>query len=188
VLLLDNYDSFTYNLYDYIQQLGYDCEVVRNDQFTVDEICEKDFDALVISPGPGVPKDAGVCMELIQRLYNNKPILGICLGYQALGEFFGAKLVKGIRPMHGKTSRIKIDLNSPLFLNFENEIEVMRYHSLVLKDIQVPLVVSAWTAEEEIMAIQHESLPIAGVQFHPESILTSTGLKMMENWFASLAI
>ncbi|MDC3209573.1 aminodeoxychorismate/anthranilate synthase component II [Chitinophagales bacterium] len=186
ILLIDNYDSFTYNLYDYILQLGYSCKVIRNDQYAVEEILGMDFNALVVSPGPGVPENAGICLELIERLHRDKPILGICLGYQAIGEFFGAKLDKGIKPMHGKTSEIMFLEGSILFQKMSSPISVMRYHSLVLKNICAPLNVTAKTIEGETMAFEHETLPIAGVQFHPESILTSEGFQILKNWFSNI--
>lgn len=186
VLLIDNYDSFTYNLYDYILQLGYACKVIRNDELSLDEIRKLNFDSIIISPGPGIPKDAGVCMELIETFFKDKPILGICLGYQALGEFFKAKLVKGIKPMHGKTSKVKLSAFSIIFKKIASPTQVMRYHSLVLEDFKRPLRITGESEEGEIMAFEHDELPIAGVQFHPESILTPQGLLMLKNWFDSL--
>ncbi len=181
VLLIDNYDSFTYNLYDYIKQLGKECAVYRNDEITLKEIETLDFESIVISPGPGIPKNAGVTMDLIKTFYQKKPILGICLGHQAIGEFFGAKLEKAKKPMHGKTSMLYFQKHK-LFNHIEKPFEVMRYHSLILKDIFSPLQVIAETKEKDIMAIVHENLPIVGIQFHPESILTENGLTLMKNF------
>lgn len=183
VLLLDNYDSFTYNLRDYILQLGQTCKVVRHDEMTVEEIAEIDFSSAVISPGPKTPAQAGITMKFIERFHTAKPILGICLGHQALGEFFGAQLVKAIRPMHGKTSLIRHN-HSYLFNHLPDEFEVMRYHSLVLQGVEeTVLQIAATTLQNEVMAITHPTLKIAGVQFHPESVLTPHGLQLMKNWF-----
>lgn len=187
VLLIDNYDSFTYNLYDYILQLGLACVVVRNDEKTLAEIKLLQFDCLVISPGPGVPDNAGITNELIDYYYNKKPILGICLGHQALGVFFGAKLVKSLVPTHGKTSTLYFEEHE-LFSNIQKEFEVMRYHSLVIEDLKLPLITIANTAAKEIMAFAHEDLPIVGIQFHPESILTENGLLLMSNFFEKIAL
>ncbi len=186
VLLLDNYDSFTYNLYNYVIQLGQTCRVVRNDEMTVDEIAGLNFTSAIISPGPKTPADAGVTMQFIERFNTAKPILGICLGHQALGEFFGAKLVKAQKPMHGKTSIIEHS-NHFLFKGLPQQIEVMRYHSLILNELEkTPLQIIASTPQNEIMAVAHRHLKIAGVQFHPESILTPQGIRMLENWFANI--
>jgi len=206
VLLLDNYDSFTYNLRDYVLQLGLECMVVRNDEMTVEEIAGLDFWSAIISPGPKTPVEAGITMQFIERFCTTKPILGICLGHQAIGEFFGARLVKAARPMHGKTSVIT-HTNHFLFSGIPEQIEVMRYHSLILEDLaETGLEAIACTtearllgtpttrgtgtpaagAENEIMAIAHRDLKIAGVQFHPESILTPQGLHILKNWFSHI--
>lgn len=183
VLLLDNYDSFTYNLRDYILQLGQDCMVVRNDEMSLNEIEKLDFSSAVISPGPKTPHEAGITIPFIEKFHAQKPILGICLGHQAIGEFFGAKLIKAKKPMHGKTS-FEHHQNHFLFKNVPEPFEAMRYHSLILSEVEAtPLQVIASTADGEIMAIAHPSLPIAGVQFHPESILTPSGLQILHNWF-----
>lgn len=181
LLLLDNYDSFTYNLYDYLAQLDTKCTVIRNDKTTIKEIENRHFDAIVLSPGPKRPSDAGILMELIAYFYDKKPILGICLGMQAIGEFFGAELVHATIPMHGKTSWIQHEKQG-IFKNIPNPTEVMRYHSLLLRNLPTCLKPMAWTENNEWMALQHESLPICGMQFHPESILTNQGLKMLDNW------
>ncbi len=182
LLLIDNYDSFTYNLYDYFRQLGATCEVIRNDALSLGEFTAKEFDALVLSPGPGIPENAGLMMSLIAHFHNKKPILGICLGHQGIGEFFGAKLKKAKLPMHGKTSRIQHNGDS-LFEGLPEAFEVMRYHSLLLENIEnTPLHPLAKTDEGEIMALAHETLPIIGIQFHPESILTQHGIDILRNW------
>lgn len=186
VLLLDNYDSFTYNLRDYILQCGKQCVVVRNNEMSLAEIETLNFSSAVISPGPKTPHHAGTTMKFIERFHQHKPILGICLGHQALGEFFGAKLVKAQKPMHGKTSLIKHN-KSFLFKQLPDEFEVMRYHSLILDEVEkTELEITATTNTNEVMAIAHPSLKLAGVQFHPESILTPHGLQLMKNWFAAI--
>ncbi len=183
ILLLDNYDSFTYNLRDYILQCGKECRVIRNDEMSLDEIEKLHFSSAIISPGPKTPHEAGITMKFIERFHQTKPMFGICLGHQAIGEFFGAKLVKAIKPMHGKTSLISHNKNY-LFNNLPLEFAVMRYHSLILSELEkTPLQITATTEENEVMAIQHPTLKIAGVQFHPESILTPHGLQLMKNWF-----
>lgn len=186
VLLLDNYDSFTYILRDYILQCGQACTVLRNDEKTIGEIEAKTFSSIVISPGPKTPDEAGITMPLIARFYKEKPILGICLGHQAIGEFFGASLVRAAKPMHGKTSVITHN-KSFVFQNLPDSIEVMRYHSLVLTDMKKTILeTTSVTAENEIMSIAHPTLPIAGLQFHPESVLTPNGLSILKNWFAHI--
>ena len=186
VLLLDNYDSFTYNLRDYVLQLGEECKVVRNDEMTMDELAALDFSSAIISPGPKTPANAGITMQFIERFQSSKPILGICLGHQAIGGFFGAKLVKAAKPMHGKTSLITHNGHF-IFNGLPPQVEVMRYHSLILDELdKTPLKVIATTAENEVMAITHPQLKIVGVQFHPESILTTQGLQLLKNWFGNI--
>jgi anthranilate synthase/aminodeoxychorismate synthase-like glutamine amidotransferase len=183
VALIDNYDSFTYNLYDYLCRLGTVCDVYRNDKIELNIL--SDYDAIVLSPGPKRPSDAGLLMEIIENYYHLKPILGICLGHQALGEHFGAKLLKADIPLHGKTSLIN-HFALGIFENIDNPMQVMRYHSLILKDLPDCLIPIAVTDKNEIMAFRHISLPIMGVQFHPESILTTDGLKLLENWIKNI--
>jgi anthranilate synthase/aminodeoxychorismate synthase-like glutamine amidotransferase len=186
VLLIDNYDSFTYNLRDYVLQLGYSCRVIRNDELTLDEVAAIDFSSAIISPGPKTPAEAGITMAFIGRFYQNKPILGICLGHQAIGRYFGAQLVKAANPMHGKTSVIE-HTSHRLFKGLPAKFEVMRYHSLILEQVeQTPLQVIARTAANEVMAVAHPTLKLAGIQFHPESVLTPHGLAIMKNWFDSV--
>ena len=182
VLLLDNYDSFTYNLYDYLLQTGVECDVYRNDALSLEGFESLDFQAIVLSPGPKRPADAGLMLPLIARSYQKVPILGICLGHQALGETFGARVVKARLPMHGKTSVIQ-HREHPLFEGIPEFFEVMRYHSLVLESLEgTPLRSIAQSATGEIMALEHTALPLLGVQFHPESILTAYGLQLLKNW------
>ncbi|MCS6818380.1 MAG: aminodeoxychorismate/anthranilate synthase component II [Chitinophagales bacterium] len=188
VLLIDNYDSFSFILRDYIQQCSQDCFVVRNDEYTLSEIEAIAFDSIVISPGPKTPEFAGITMEIIRKFHTRVPILGVCLGHQALGIFFGMKLVKAIKPMHGKTSEIIISKEHLLFKGLDRKQTVMRYHSLVLMDeANENVEVIARTAQGEVMAIAHKRLPLAGVQFHPESVLTLNGLKMLQNWFRGIS-
>ncbi|OHX68241.1 anthranilate synthase component II [Flammeovirga pacifica] len=184
ILLLDNFDSFTYNLVDYFSQLGKKVEVVRNDS-PLEEITPYKYEAVVLSPGPETPDKAGNMMEVINYYHKTHPILGICLGHQAIGEFFGGKVHKAIKPMHGKMSKISCDTNSLLFQNIPEQLTVVRYHSLILDHLSDNIEVVAKTEQNEVMAIQHKTLPIHGVQFHPEAILTEFGLDILKNWIAS---
>jgi anthranilate synthase/aminodeoxychorismate synthase-like glutamine amidotransferase len=183
LLLLDNYDSFTYNLYDYLLQLHENVIVYRNDEVTIEEITALKPKGIVISPGPKTPEDAGITLKVIKHFHYNIPILGICLGHQALGVFFGAELLQADYPMHGKTSLIQHN-NDTLFQNIPNPFQAMRYHSLYLDKLaHTPLQIIAATVNDNIpMAIKHKSLPLYGLQFHPESILTPDGLTMLNNW------
>jgi len=184
LLLLDNFDSFTYNLYDYLCRLGIPCTVVRNNSCTLAELEALPLQAIVISPGPGRPEDSGITMQVIQHFHNRLPILGICLGHQALGLYFGAKLLRGPEPVHGKTSVLQHN-NDKVFEGIPTTFPVMRYHSLVLTGLEsTPLEVIATTADGLPMAIKHQELPLYGFQFHPESILTPDGLKLLGNWWA----
>ncbi len=181
ILLFDNYDSFTYNLLDYFAQLGVTCTVIKNDELTIEEISALNFDAIVISPGPGIPKDAGILMSLIDHFHQLKPILGVCLGHQAIGAYFGASLVPAKNIMHGKTSLIT-NLTSPMYDGLPTHFNVMRYHSLILENLPSTLLLTAQTADNEIMSIMHQNLPIWGLQYHPESILSEFGLTILKNW------
>jgi anthranilate synthase/aminodeoxychorismate synthase-like glutamine amidotransferase len=184
ITIIDNYDSFTYNLFDYFCQLGTDCRVLRNNELTLAEFCTLDFDGLVLSPGPKRPADAGHLMELIHFFHDKKPILGICLGHQGIGEYFGARLCNTAIPMHGKTSMITHN-EHPLFEAIPKQYQVMRYHSLALEGLEgTPLDILATTTKGEIMAIAHKQWPVYGVQFHPESILTDYGIVLLENWLS----
>ncbi|MFD2512759.1 anthranilate synthase component II [Pontibacter locisalis] len=180
LLLLDNFDSFTYNLVDYFGQAGVKAEVVRND-VPLEEIKQLPVKAVVLSPGPGVPQKAGSLMDVIHYFHERVPMLGICLGHQALGEFFGAKLEKGIKPMHGKVSQIICEPD-PLFNGLPLQMPVVRYHSLVLRQTPQDIVPLAHTAEGELMAFRHKTLPLYALQFHPEAALTTYGLQMLQNW------
>lgn len=183
LLLLDNYDSFTYNVYQLLCELGADVEVIRNDKTTVDEVEAKGYDGIVISPGPGVPAEAGIAEELIFRLKGKVPILGICLGHQAIGEAFGGKVVGAGEIVHGKTSTIKHS-GDGIYEGLPQQVEVGRYHSLIVERESLPdcLEVTAQLADGMIMGLRHKEYPIAGMQFHPESILTPLGKQMMENF------
>lgn len=181
IILIDNYDSFTYNLLDYFLQIGLNCRVFRNDDCPINKIVKMEPQALIFSPGPQTPEKGGNMMNLIKKFHSQIPILGICLGHQAIGEFFGAKLVRAKRPMHGKTSLITH--SDKIFNKFPDKIEVMRYHSLILSEIdKTPLKIIAKTHDGEIMGIVHHQLPVYGFQFHPESILTGNGIQLLKNW------
>lgn len=181
ILIIDNYDSFTFNLVDYFEQL--DCSVlcIRNDnEHYLNRLNE--FSAVVLSPGPGTPKHANLLMAYIEEIIKLKiPVLGICLGHQALGEFFGMELIKAEKPMHGKLSVLE-HYNDPLFQDIPQKFEVVRYHSLVLKKVKEPLKKLCVTEKNELMGFYHLSLPIVGLQFHPESVLTKYGKKILKNW------
>ena len=183
VLVLDNYDSFTFNLVQYLGELGAACEVVKNDALGVDEIAQRAPDGLLISPGPCTPNEAGVSLEAIRVLSGKMPILGVCLGHQAIGQAFGGKVVRAQRLMHGKTSPI-LHAGEGIFASVPSPFEATRYHSLLVERDSLPpcLRVTAWTAEGEIMGLRHESLDVEGVQFHPESILTLEGKSLLANW------
>jgi anthranilate synthase/aminodeoxychorismate synthase-like glutamine amidotransferase len=183
LLVIDNYDSFTYNLVQFLGELGADPVVRRNDQVTVEEIANSNYSGVVISPGPGEPKGAGISLALIRQLGGRLPILGVCLGHQAIGEAFGGHIVRAPRPVHGKASRVKHD-GRGIFAGVPEEIEVARYHSLVIEPQSCPdvLEITATTADGIIMGVRHRSLPIEGVQFHPESVLTSNGMQILSNF------
>ena len=183
ILMIDNYDSFTYNLVQYLGELGQKLIVKRNDEVTLEEIRKLAPDRIVISPGPGSPKDAGVSNAVIREFGKKVPLLGVCLGHQCIGEVFGGKIVLAPRIMHGKTSEIRHD-GKGLFRGLDNPFTATRYHSLVIDPPSMPkdLEMTAWTDEKEIMGVSHKSYPIAGVQFHPESILTKSGKDLIRNF------
>ncbi len=181
VFLLDNYDSFTYMLKDYIEQCGVECIVKRNDDESIIEHSLDEYDAIIISPGPKIPSESGNLMNIISTYHQQKPILGVCLGHQGIGEFFGAKLIKSQIPRHGKVDLIHHN-HHELFEEIKNGIEVTRYHSLVLEEVTSPLEVIAWSERNEIMAVAHKELPIYGIQFHPESYMTKSGIKLIKNF------
>jgi anthranilate synthase/aminodeoxychorismate synthase-like glutamine amidotransferase len=182
LLLFDNYDSFTWNLNDYLQQCGSSCRVIRNDECSMEEILSMQPNGIVMSPGPGIPSTSGLLMPLIEHFHDKKPMLGICLGYQALGEFFGATLLKSPVPFHGKTSMIE-HTHHPMFTAVPSPLQVMRYHSLMLSGLEkTPFEITSRTATNEPMSLAHTELPLWGMQFHPESILTECGLRLIQNW------
>jgi anthranilate synthase/aminodeoxychorismate synthase-like glutamine amidotransferase len=183
LLMIDNYDSFTYNLVQYFGELGEDVRVYRNDKITLDEIEALRPRRVVISPGPCTPKEAGISVDAIKRFGGRIPLLGVCLGHQALAVAFGGEVVRAERLMHGKTSKIEHD-GKTLFHHLPNPFEATRYHSLIVKRSTLPTCfeISAETAEGEIMGIRHRSLGIEGVQFHPESILTTVGKDLLRNF------
>lgn len=182
-ILIDNYDSFTYNLYQYLAYLGEAVEVYRNDKITVAEIEQMRPDRLVISPGPGRPTEAGVSCELIEAMAGRVPILGVCLGHQAIGQLFGATVARAKRLMHGKTSLIHHD-GATIFTGLPDPFEAVRYHSLIVQPETVPdcLKVTAESEQGEIMALRHKRYCIEGVQFHPESVMTEVGLDLLSNF------
>jgi anthranilate synthase/aminodeoxychorismate synthase-like glutamine amidotransferase len=185
ILLIDNYDSFTYNLYQYFGELGAEVTVIRNDQITPEQALNLGPSHLVLSPGPKRPEDAGVCNDMIKAFEGKTPILGVCLGHQCMGYTYGAKVVRAERIMHGKISKIYHD-GRGLFEGISNPFEATRYHSLLVQDGTLPpfLEVTAHTSEGEIMGLRHKKHPIEGVQFHPESILTKPGKAMLRNFLS----
>ena len=181
--MIDNYDSFTYNLVQYLGILGADVEVRRNDRVSLEEIKAMQPERLVISPGPGVPESAGIIIPIIQRFYRDVPILGVCLGHQAIGVSFGARVVRAARLMHGKVSQISHD-GRGVFRNVPNPFTATRYHSLAVERESLPssLEISAKAEDGEIMGLRHRDYPVHGIQFHPESILTQEGMRILENF------
>jgi anthranilate synthase component 2 len=187
ILVIDNYDSFTYNLVQYLGELGADVEVWRNDAITVEDIAARKPDGIVVSPGPCTPNEAGISVPVIDRFKGRIPILGVCLGHQAIGAALGGDIVRAPRIMHGKTSPIHHD-GRGVFAGLANPFDATRYHSLVIERASLPddLEVSAWTSEGEIMGVRHRRLPLEGVQFHPESILTLEGKRLLRNFLESV--
>jgi len=184
ILLIDNYDSFTYNLYQYFGELGEEVQVVRNDRISIEEINAMKPDAIVLSPGPGRPEDAGICPAIIRAFYESTPILGICLGHQAIGYTFGADIKKANQIMHGKISKLKHN-GLDLFEYSPQPIDIMRYHSLVISEETLSEsfnILAKSMDDNEIMAIKHKKFPLFGLQFHPESIGTSLGKRILENF------
>jgi para-aminobenzoate synthetase component 2 len=187
VVVVDNYDSFTYNLVQYLSSLGVECDVRLNDRTSVDGIAESKPHGILLSPGPGNPDDAGVTLDVIRGLSGKIPLFGVCLGHQSIGQAFGGKVVRAPRLMHGKTSPIEHDGKS-IFAGVPSPFEATRYHSLIIEEKDLPdcLMVTARTPEGEIMGVRHREFAVEGVQFHPESILTQHGLKLVENWLNAL--
>ena len=192
ILMIDNYDSFTYNLVQYLGELGAEVEVVRNDAISVDDIRHMKPEGIVISPGPCTPDEAGICVELVQALGPTIPTLGVCLGHQCIGQAFGAKVVRAKRIMHGKTSMI-YHRSQGLYDGLPQPFEATRYHSLVLENKSIPecLSLMAWTefeGDHEIMGLKHQKYNIHGVQFHPESILTTCGHDLLKNFLQTISM
>jgi len=187
ILMIDNYDSFTYNLYQYIGIFNSDIKVVRNDEITIKEIEDLNPERIIISPGPKAPKDAGICLELIKYFAGKKPILGVCLGHQCIGEAFGATVSYAKTIMHGKQSVVNHDKKG-IFEGIDSPIKVARYHSLAILEETMPesLVVTARTEDGEIMAVSHRDYPVIGLQFHPESIYTEYGKRLIENFINNI--
>jgi len=183
ILMIDNYDSFTYNLVQYLGQLGEEVAVHRNDEISIDEIAKLEPDGIFLSPGPCTPKEAGISVDVVREFHKNIPIMGVCLGHQTVGCAFGAKVVRAERIMHGKTSRIITD-GKTIYKGLPNPLIGGRYHSLVLKRDSLPacLEVSAETEEGEIMGVRHRDYPVEGIQFHPESVLTPNGKRILKGF------
>ena len=183
ILLIDNYDSFTYNLYHYISKIKKNVEVIRNDKIDSKTILRKKYDKIVISPGPGNPNQAGNCLKIVKEVHKKIPILGVCLGHQIIGQVFGGKIINAKNLMHGKTSKIKHNKKG-LFKNIHNNFEATRYHSLVVDRIRLPksLLITAETKNKTIMGLMHKDYDIHGFQFHPESISTKVGKKLNKNF------
>lgn len=184
MILIDNYDSFTYNVVQYLEELGIKPKIFENDKVTIDELKSLDFDSIIISPGAGNPNTAGISMAALEEFYKTKKILGICLGHQCIAKFFGANIAKSKNPTHGKTSKIFVCENSKLFKNLPKSFDVTRYHSLEVEKSSMPssLKITAETQDGTIMALEHNALPIYGVQFHPEAILTQYGHELLRNF------
>ncbi len=185
ILVIDNYDSFTYNLVQYLGELGAELQTYRNDKITIDEIKKLNPEKILISPGPGYPKDAGISIPLVKEFAGKVPILGVCLGHQAIGEAFGGHIVQAKRFMHGKTSQIHHD-GKTIFKGLPDPFTATRYHSLLVEKASLPdcLEISAWTDQDEIMGLRHKEYKVEGIQFHPESILTTEGKKLLKNFLS----
>jgi anthranilate synthase component 2 len=183
LLMIDNYDSFTYNIVQYFGELGEDVRTVRNDEISLEQITDLNPDRICVSPGPKSPKDAGVSVDVLKEFAGKKPILGVCLGHQAIGEAFGGKIIRAKQVMHGKTSKIA-HTGEGVFKGLPSPFTVIRYHSLAIERASLPacLEVTAWTDDGEIMGVRHKEFDIEGVQFHPESILSEHGHAMLKNF------
>ena len=187
ILIIDNYDSFTWNLVHYLEEIGARTEVIRNDQISVKDALARGDDGIVLSPGPCTPNEAGICVPLVEAAPDDLPILGVCLGHQSIGQAFGGAVITAREIRHGKVSQIRHE-QGPLFADLPERFNVVRYHSLAVRtdDLPAPLVADAWTDDGEIMAVRHVEQPVFGVQFHPESILTEHGHALLRNWMAHL--
>ena len=187
IILIDNYDSFTFNLYHYLSSLNVDVEVIRNDQISSKEILQKKYSKIVISPGPGNPNQSGNCLKIVKSLYKKIPILGVCLGHQIIGQVFGSKIVQARKLMHGKTSKI-ISRKTGILKNLPKTFEATRYHSLIIdkKSLSNDLLITAETKDGLVMGVRHQKYHVYGVQFHPESIKTKIGIKILKNFIKIL--
>ena len=188
ILLIDNYDSFSYNLFHLAGMFDNNIKVIRNDEMTVNDVKKLAPSLIIISPGPGRPEDAGISIDVIKELHSTTAIFGVCLGHQAICYAFGAEITYAKKVMHGKSSNINIDNNSRIFKDLADNIQVARYHSLAAKyeTVKSPLIVTAETSDNEVMAVEHKKYNVFGVQFHPESVMTNDGRKIMENIFRSI--
>ena len=181
MILIDNYDSFTYNIVQYLKELGTEPQVFENDSVTINELKKMDFESIIISPGAGNPYGAGISLDVIKEFYKTKKILGVCLGHQCIAQFFGSNIIKLEEPFHGKVSKIR-HKNSLLFKDISEEFDVTRYHSLAVEKVTDELEVTALTSDGIIMALEHKTYPVYGVQFHPEAILTQYGHELIKNF------
>jgi len=186
IILIDNYDSFTFNLYHYVSSLGVTVDVIRNDEITHQQIIKNKYDKIIISPGPGNPNQSGNCIKIVKALYKKIPILGVCLGHQIIGQVFGSKIIQANKLMHGKTSKIKHQKKG-LFKNIQYNFEATRYHSLIVDRKTFPndLIITAETKNKTVMGLMHKDFNIHGFQFHPESISTKVGMKLIKNFIAN---
>ena len=182
MILIDNYDSFTYNIVQYLKELGVQPKIFENDKITVEELKSLDFEIIIISPGAGNPDTAGISLDVIKEFHKSKKILGICLGHQCIAQFFGGQIIKSANPIHGKTSQIYFDENCRIFNGLKQGFYATRYHSLETANLPDVLKITAQTKDKIIMAIEHKTYPIYGVQFHPEAVLTEYGHEMLKNF------
>ena len=183
ILMIDNYDSFTYNLYQYLSMLGEEVKVIRNDEITIERIRDMKPEMIVLSPGPCTPNESGICKDIVMYLNLEYPILGVCLGHQTIAQMYGGKIIKAKEPVHGKVCKIN-HIDKGVFMGLKNPLKVTRYHSLVVDKESLPDVfeITAMTKDGEIMGLRHKELPIEGVQFHPEAILTEQGIELLNNF------
>lgn len=184
MLIIDNYDSFTYNIVEYVRILGMEPIVIRNDELTLNEISKLNFNSIILSPGYGNPDNSGVTLDVIDKFYKTRPILGICLGHQCIAKYFGANIIQAKEPCHGKTTNIFFDKNCPIYNSFEQGFQATRYHSLIVDNssVNLPLKINAKTKDNIIMGLEVENTQTYGVQFHPEAILTTNGINIIENF------
>lgn len=182
MILIDNYDSFTYNIVEYFKILGQDIKVFKNDEITINDLKQMDFKAIILSPGPSNPDNAGITKDIISNFYKVKPILGVCLGFQAIAQSFGADIIESGTPTHGKTSKIFYVPQEALFKGIKQGFTATRYHSLIVDNIKPPIIPIAHTEDNTLMAIKIENYPVYGVQFHPEAILTKQGIDIFKNF------